>query len=469
MLKKVAAVSFFIVIFLIPKTQAFGEPQISARAEVMDPTSGRYSPDAVSINGGCPVTVKFGGRISTRQAAKVQFRWVQSDGRNSALSTLDLSNRGSQRVEHSWTIRSDYEGWVSIEIMSPVSLKSNRVEFKVDCTSTSPTSKGRTATLSPKSLQPAKVGQKVPQSKTDLQGSPIAGPCRFFVAGDSGGMVDIFDAQGRKIKSFDGNYTSNDGFAVGDVNGDNKDEILIAGDSSGVVDIFDQEGNKLGSFDGDYTINDGFAVGDVNGDNKDEILIAGDSSGRLDIFGWTGRNGNKIKSFNVRYTINDGFGVGDVDGDGREEILVYGETHCFVDIFDFEGGRRRFRTEFNAPDNTSIPYTAISAADVDGDGSCEIVVAFAVGKRQDRGASAYFGKTGIHIYSPEGRKIREFSSYTEYDGFSVADINGDGAAEIVIAGDSTGAIEVFNKNGEQILSFIGNFTKNDGFAVSKHH
>ena len=60
--------------------------------------------------------------------------------------------------------------------------------------------------------------------------------------------------------------------------------IYIAGDVEGFVDIFNQNGNPTLSFFGDFTIDDGFAVGDVDGNGLDEILIAGDVEGFVDIF-----------------------------------------------------------------------------------------------------------------------------------------------------------------------------------------
>ena len=43
--------------------------------------------------------------------------------------------------------------------------------------------------------------------------------------------------------------------------GDGVAEILIAGDDSHIIDILDQSGRKLRSFNGNFTANDGFAVG----------------------------------------------------------------------------------------------------------------------------------------------------------------------------------------------------------------
>ncbi|WP_309728129.1 hypothetical protein, partial [Chamaesiphon sp. OTE_75_metabat_556] len=73
-------------------------------------------------------------------------------------------------------------------------------------------------------------------------------PAKIFISGDVNGAVDIFNQLGTPIRSFAANYTIDDGFAVGDVDGDGRDEILIAGDVNGAVDIFNQFGTPIRSF-----------------------------------------------------------------------------------------------------------------------------------------------------------------------------------------------------------------------------
>ena len=102
-------------------------------------------------------------------------------------------------------------------------------------------------------------------------------PAAIYIAGDVEGFVDIFNQNGNPTLSFFGDFTIDDGFAVGDVDGNGLDEILIAGDETGIVDIFDQNGNannpSLPSFFGDFTIDDGFAVGGSYADRDGDGLL----------------------------------------------------------------------------------------------------------------------------------------------------------------------------------------------------
>jgi len=301
----------------------------------------------------------------------------------------------------------------------------------------------------------------------------------ILIAGDGSGRVDIFNLFGEKITSFDGNFTINDGLASGDIDGDGKNEVLIAGDGTGVVDIFNENGDKIGAFDWDFSQNDGFAIGDVNGDGKDEIVIAGDVSGRVDIFKYeragdrdtkaeiliagdgTGivdifdQSGKKIRSIDADFSKNDGFAVGDVNGDGWDEILVAGDVSGRVDIFNRDGERLgSFDGDFSKNDGFAV-------GDVLGDNRPEIIIAGDVSGRVD-------------IFDPNGNRISSFdANFTEGDGFTVRNILGNAKAEILIAGDGSGIVDIFTIERDANNNYIAikldsydlYFTENDAFAL----
>jgi hypothetical protein len=179
----------------------------------------------------------------------------------------------------------------------------------------------------------------------------------ILVAGDGNQKVYIYDRDGTLIKSFDSQFNTDNGFAAGDVLGDEKDEILVAGDLNQKVYIYDGDGTLIKSFDGDFTTDDGFAVGDVLGDEKDEILVAGDQLQRVDIYDG---DGTLIKSFDSEYNINNGFAAGNVLGDEKDEILVAGNGNQKVYIYDGDGTLiESFDSQFNL-------NNGFAAGDIDG-------------------------------------------------------------------------------------------------------
>jgi hypothetical protein len=309
------------------------------------------------------------------------------------------------------------------------------------------------------SLNPQKIQRTIPKAAV---AQPSSARGKYFIAGDDSGKVDIFNKDGQVMRSFNGHFTINDGFAVGDVNGDGVDEILIAGDGKGRVDIFNQKGDPIGSFDGKFTINDGFAVGDVNGDRKDEILIAGDTKGNVDIFNM---EGTLLRSFNAGFTKNDGIAAGDSDGDGKEEIVICGDDTGQIDIYTFEGGRiRRFNRKERFGGMAAEYYRlGLGVGDVNGDGGVELVI---TEYWYLQGSGSY---GSLYLITPTGTYLKDQAfNFTTNDELGVGDVNEDGRCEIVVAGDKTRNIQVFNDRGDLISSFVGNFTKNDGFAVARH-
>jgi len=472
-----------VVLLLIGVGPCGAGDSITAKLATWDPVAQQYSATPVTYQGSCPTTVKFEGSITALAGGRVQYRFLRSDNAQAAAVEATLKPGKSLTLQTSWTLFGNYSGWVQLEVVAPHAVRSELASFKLICgtAGTVAGAAGRAAGVgtaagtSTGAPQPAGAVRPVPSTALRPAGPAVAAAAaetlrrgRFFVAGDDSGLVNIFNREGTVLLSFNGNYTPRDGFAVGDVNGDGMDEILIAGDDSGRVDVFNQAGDRISWFKGGYTVDDGFAIGDVNGDGVDEILIAGDDSGRIDLFNW---KGEVVRPpFNARFTKNDAFCCGDVNSDGKDEILVFGDSSGRLDVFDFAGGKlASHETGMGETDPDAIPYAAMGVGDVNRDGAREVIVAFEVGEKRRSWCTTLFSRgTGTNILSATGALMGPVGNFTQKDGFAVGDVNDDGFAEVVVAGDRTGAVEVFNGEGRQIMSFVAKYTKNDGFAVARH-
>ena len=114
----------------------------------------------------------------------------------------------------------------------------------------------------------------------------------IIVANSNTRFIEIFDAFGKKIRSFNGNFTIGDALAVGQVitNFLSQEQILLAGDVSGRICVFDERGRLLSEFDGGFTDDDGFAVEHSGGDLDGDGLLD-----TWEINGLTDANGNLIR------------------------------------------------------------------------------------------------------------------------------------------------------------------------------
>lgn len=176
-----------------------------------------------------------------------------------------------------------------------------------------------------------RTGVRVAAGDIDGDGADelITGP------GPGGGpQVRVFKTDGTLLSQFfayDKNFKGGIYVAAGDVDGDGVDEIVTGvGDGGGPqVRIFDMHGNPRftpgffaygKSFRGGVKV----AVGDFNGDGKEEIITGAGPGGGPQVMGYT-RYGVRILNFfayaeHIRTGVN--VSAGDADGDGKVEIIT---------------------------------------------------------------------------------------------------------------------------------------------------
>ena len=175
----------------------------------------------------------------------------------------------------------------------------------------------------------------------------------IVVARDQDDDFTVYSGEGSLLRrqsvavDFDGcRYTvdhpdsnRHDGFLVGDVTGDDFADIVFIdkqGDT-GRVHVFDFFGRSYRAPFEIYLSNkDGMALGDLDGDSKDEVLVATD--GADDSLGYAiriydvGTGERTATRFYPCFTRYDGFACGDVLGTGRDQVLVATDEHDRIGI-----------------------------------------------------------------------------------------------------------------------------------------
>jgi hypothetical protein len=166
---------------------------------------------------------------------------------------------------------------------------------------------------------------------------------------------------------------------VGDFNGDTRDDILWRNDDG-------QMSNWLGTATGGFTRNDAnafigvstdwkvAAVGDFNGDGRDDILWRS-ASGQLSDWlgtpsgGWQNNDANAFIGVPNSWKI---VGVGDFNGDGRDDILWRSDTGAMSNWLGTPSGSFT-RNDANAFANISLDWHIAQIGDFDGDGHDDIL------------------------------------------------------------------------------------------------
>jgi hypothetical protein len=123
---------------------------------------------------------------------------------------------------------------------------------------------------------------------------------------------------------------SNSSFTTGDIDGDEKPDIVYLGDQASVSVIRNKSvpGNiilepRIGYF---ISANSsGLAMGDLDGDKKPEIVVGNTNMNTISVLRNKSMAGNISFDPKISYPTNGQsgfFGIGDVDGDGKPDIAI---------------------------------------------------------------------------------------------------------------------------------------------------
>jgi hypothetical protein len=293
----------------------------------------------------------------------------------------------------------------------------------------------------------------------------IANGCANNTCDTADGSVSVLLGNGNgtfqtAVRYDSGGYLT-DGVAVADVNGDGKPDIVLAnycadhpvgqgfclGDGNGSVGVL------LGNGDGTFQPVVGYdsggygttsvAIADVNGDGIPDVVLANqcvtNSNCDNGTVGVLLGNGDGTLQTVVTYN-SGGYGaysvaVADVSGDGNADILVSNNSAGSGDSRNgsvgvlLGNGDGTFQTVVTYNSGGYVAYS-IAVADVNGDGKLDVVVA-----NQCQTSFNCDGTVGVLLGNGNGtfRKAATFGSggYNA-DGVAVADLNGDGNLDLVV-------------------------------------
>jgi hypothetical protein len=280
------------------------------------------------------------------------------------------------------------------------------------------------------------------------------GPIGINACQSGNGLVGVLLGNGngtfRPVVTYDSGGSTAVSVAVADVNGDGKPDVLVAnecGTSStcqpGSVGVL--LGNGDGTFQAAKTYDAKYAVvslavADVNGDGRPDVLTASDNSdpGRVGVL-----LGNGDGTFQPVVTYSSGgnaamsVAAADVNGDGKPDLLVGNMciNICAVGAVGSVGvllgnGDGTFQPAVTY-DPGGTGAWSVKVADVNGDGKPDLVVAL-----------YFYHSVGVLLGNGDGT----FQAVTNYDSggtvpmsVAVADLSGDGKSDIAVANYCNGS------------------------------
>ncbi len=196
------------------------------------------------------------------------------------------------------------------------------------------------------------------------------------------GFTNTGQFNGLSVFPFSPDYRGGGDVAMGDVDGNGKDEIIVSArsQSQARVKVYDSQGMVVSdflAFSPEFKGGAYVAAGDVNGDDRAEIIVGAGAGGNphARVFdGYGNYIGLDFFPFPFDYKGGVDVGAADLDGDGIDEVITGAATDGQARVKAYRADRQQtVVADFLAFEDTYRDGVRVSGADVDGDGSAEII------------------------------------------------------------------------------------------------
>jgi CSLREA domain-containing protein len=236
--------------------------------------------------------------------------------------------------------------------------------------------------------------------------------------------------------------------AVGDFNGDGKQDLAVANDGTASVSVF--LGDGAGGFSAATNFSVGsfpfsVAAGDFNGDGKQDLATANDGSNNVSVLLGNGAGGFSAATNFAVGSSPVSVAVGDFNGDGKQDLVAANNGNSSISVL-LGDGAGSFAAATNFSNGAGGGLSAVAVGDFNGDGKQDLVAvsSFLVSVLLGNGAGSFGGATLFFVGSGA-------SSVT------VGDLSGDGKQDLAVANASDNNVSVLLGDGAGSFSAATNF------------